>query len=378
MKVVHSGHLNVKSGGPALSTWLTIKGLRRYGVDVSIIMPPVGKGDKLIDNDAMPIYCQKSKYGNLAYVPGFSKTLDTAGVADIYHGQGVWMLHSTLMARYARSHRKPYMITLRGMLYPEALAHNPFIKKISLALYQRKTLRDAACIQCTCREEMEHYRNLGFTNPVAIIPNPIEIDGIVDREIPLKKKFRIGYLGRVHPRKRVERLIYAMSDLKNDLPEDAELLIIGGGDEVYEKFLRSEGTRLGLNNVRFAGFLSGKEKEDAIESLSLLVVPSDFENFGNIVTEALVHGVPVIASHGMPWQELPEKGCGWWIANDQASIDRTIKEAYLLGSDKLRTMGLLGRQHMIENYSVDALGRKMKSLYEWILKVGSKPDFVYE
>lgn len=50
--------------------------------------------------------------------------------------------------------------------------------------------------------------------------------------------------------------------------------------------------------------MAGVEKDNAISSLTYLAVPSDFENFGNIVTEALVRGIPVIASKGMPWQEL--------------------------------------------------------------------------
>lgn len=378
MKAVHSGHLNVHSGGPALSTWLTIKGLRKLGIDTSIIMPPIGNEDSLIDDDACPIFCRPQKYGNFAYIPKFSKTLDEAGEADIYHAHGVWMLHSTQMARYAHKHGKPYVITPRGMLYPQALAHNPLIKKIFLAVYQGRTLREAAAIQCTCIEEMQHYRNLGFKNPVAVIPNPIEVpEQLVVRSLP-DNVFRIGYLGRIHPRKRVERLIYALDYMLKNGNENCELLVIGGGDENYENFLKTEVQRLGLEaKVEFTGFISGKQKEDAINSLCILTVPSDFENFGNIVTEALVHGVPVIASKGMPWQELPKYQCGWWISNDQDTINKTIEAAYELSSDKLLDMGRNGQALMKSNYSVEALAIKMRSLYNWILGKEPKPDFVY-
>ena len=169
-----------------------------------------------------------------------------------------------------------------------------------------------------------------------------------------------------------------MAELRGKLPEDTELLIIGGGDRNYEVFLQQEVSRLNLNNqVRFTGFLSGKEKDDAIDSLSILAVPSDFENFGNIVTEALIHGVPVIASTGMPWSILPENGCGWWINNDQKSINQTILEAFELGPTKLYEMGIKGRDLMIRNYSVESLGKKMKLLYEWIIYGGPQPDFVF-
>lgn len=224
---------------------------------------------------------------------------------------------------------------------------------------------------------MEHYRALGFKNPVAVLPNPIDINSFVDREIPDKQIFKIGYLGRLHPRKRVERLIYAFAELKDEL-KDCELTIIGSGDIQYQNFLKAEANRLKLKNVIFTGFLTGKEKDDAITELSLLVVPSDFENFGNIVTEALVRGVPVIASKGMPWQELEKFHCGWWINNDQESINRTLLEAFTLPLEERVQMGMNGKKLICENYSVEILGKKMKRLYEWILTGDKKPEFVYE
>lgn len=66
---------------------------------------------------------------------------------------------------------------------------------------------------------MEHYRALGFKNPVAVLPNPIDINEIIDREIPNKPIYKVGYLGRLHPRKRVERLIYAFSELREELKD---------------------------------------------------------------------------------------------------------------------------------------------------------------
>ncbi len=251
------------------------------------------------------------------------------------------------------------------------------VKKISLALYQHKDLQQAACIQATCIDEMKYYRALGFTNPVAVLPNPIDTTDIIDRPIYQPDRLRIGYLGRVHPRKRIERLIYAFDALRNEL-KDAELVIIGADDRQYEQFLYDEVRRLGLKNVHFTGFLTGEAKDKAIMSLSYLAVPSDFENFGNIVTEALVRGVPVIASKGMPWQELEEYHCGWWISNDQESINHTLLEAVHLSETERLQMGRNGKELIRKEYAVPTLGTKMKQLYEWILTGGEKPCFVYE
>lgn len=376
MKVIHIGSLNVRSGGPTLSTWLTIKGLRANGVEAVPVIAPIAAGDRLIDIAANPVYTSARKYGKLAYVPGLNDTLDNAGPADIYHVQGIWQLSGYQVSRYAKARQKPYVVTLRGMLYPQALAQKSLSKKLSMIAYQSSVLRNAAAIQCTCTEEMEYYRQLGFKNPVAIIPNPIEIEGVAERPISNKPRLRIGYLGRVHPRKRIERLIYAFATHR-ELLKNAELVIIGADDKDYESFLKDEVKRLELDNVVFTGFLSGEEKDNAITSLSFLAVPSDFENFGNIVTEALVRGVPVYSSTGTPWQTLAEYDCGWWADNSQESVNSIIlKMARTSDANRIR-MGENGKRLMREQFAVDILGKKMLRLYSWILNGGEKPEFVY-
>lgn len=111
--------------------------------------------------------------------------------------------------------------------------------------------------------------------------------------------------------------------------------------------------------------------------LSYLIVPSDFENFGNIITEAMVHGIPVIASKGTPWQELNMHHCGWWVDNDVDTLAATIREALALSEEERIAMGKRGQQLVKENYSVEMVALKMKELYEWILYGGEKPEFVY-
>lgn len=376
MKTLHSGSLNVNAGGPALSMSLTLKGLEKAGVKTVAMCEEIPADGKLIAPDLNIRFTHKSKYGTFAYVDNIYECLKEVSDVDIYHIHGTWMHHGLAVSRYANRMGKPYVVSPRGMLYPQALAHHALLKKTMMWLYQGKVFAGAACVQATCKEEMEHYRVLGFKNPVAVLPNPIEINGVIDREIPGKPIFKVGYLGRIHPRKRVERLIYAFSELREEL-KDCRLVIIGGGDDTYRTFLEAEVKRLDVKNVEFTGFLTGKEKDDAITGLSLLVVPSDFENFGNIVTEALVRGVPVVASNGMPWQELEEYHCGWWIDNGQESINRTLLEAVAVSNDERIRMGMNGKRLIRENYSVEVLGEKMKRLYEWIKNDGERPEFVY-
>lgn len=219
---------------------------------------------------------------------------------------------------------------------------------------------------------MEYYRALGFTNPVAVLPYPMVCD---DKAEPLYPKSikRIGYLGRIHPRKRVERLIEVWSQLN----EPGELLIMGEGDPVYMNFLKKEVKRLNLKNVRFEGFVTGEKKNRLLASLTCLVVPSDFENCGIITPEALLQEVPVIASTGSPWQDLNTCCCGWWVNNDVDTLTKTVREALSLDEAELQAMGKRGRRLVLDKYSVDVVSRQMERLYAWVAGQGDKPEFVY-
>lgn len=379
MKVLHTiSGLSVYGGGPSLSTLLTVKGLRQIGVDAEILTySPDKKGDTLISTDAY-IHTIKAAHGRrFAYSREYMKAFhDMVTSTEILHAQGVWQYPSHITASEACRKKKPYVISLRGMLYPQALKSSVWVKRLSMLLYQRRDLQRAACIHATCREEYEFYRQLGFTNPVVVIPNSIEVVDFQPLLFPRQSLVRIGYLGRIHPRKRVERLLYAMAALGTSA-SCCELVVIGGGDKEYEAFLQLEAERLHLSNVRFTGFLSGQAKEDALKTLSYLFVPSDFENFGNIVTEALVRCIPVMASKGTPWEELNTYRCGWWVDNDVDTIASTMRAAIELPEEERRAMGERGRQLIINHYSVEVVAAQMKSVYEWLLG-GTKPNCVYE
>ncbi|WP_308547906.1 glycosyltransferase [uncultured Parabacteroides sp.] len=374
MNILHSiSSMGVLSGGPALSTLLSVQGERAIGLSSTILTFDIDKErDQLIDSSPFIHLVARPKEQRFAYSSSFRKELMNER-ADLYHIQGIWQYPSMCTAAWARKKNKPYIITLRGMLYPQCFEKSAFIKKLSLWLYLKSDLQRAACLHATCMEEMEHLRNMGIHAPVAVIPNPIRTAGIQEK-IVSPDKIRIGYLGRVHPRKRIEKIFYAL-DLLCD--KEVEVFIIGDGDAGYMAFLRQEAERLQLSRVVFTGFLSGEEKEKALKSLSYLVVPSDFENFGNIITEALVKGIPVIASKGTPWEELNTHRCGWWVDNDVNTLAATLQEALSLPEAERIAMGERGKQLIRENYSVEMVAGKMKQLYEWILYGGEKPEFVY-
>lgn len=376
MKIIHViNSMSTSHGGPTRTALLTMQGTRSGGMDVEIVTNEPAPGEEAVSNDPSirylpPVGFRDKHWG---YSKAISQELAKIKNVDIYHIQGIWLYSGYITARYAHKQGCPYLITLHGTLYPEALAQSSRIKKIAMNLYQHRQLQQAACIHATCMEEMEHYRALGFTNPVAVLPYPMECGDKMEPMYPKDIK-RIGYLGRVHPRKRVERLLEIWSHLK----EPGELLIMGDGDPAYIRFLKKETERLKLRRVKFEGFVTGEKKNRLLASLTCLVVPSDFENCGIITPEALLQEIPVIASTGSPWQDLETYGCGRWVCNDVDTLTGQVKDLLSMDENTLYEMGKRGRQLVLDKYSVDVVSRQMKELYAWVAGQGDKPAFVYD
>lgn len=299
------------------------------------------------------------------------------GEYDILHANGLWMYANHITCAMARKYGKPYVITPHGMLYPAALRRSYWKKWPFLKLFFHKDIMHASCLHATCKQEMEHIREFGYRGPVAIIPNPMVLPAPPSAKRSPKAKKAFGFLGRLHPRKKVENLFYGVELLK-ERQQECELWIMGGGLPEYEAFLKAEVQRLGLRNVRFLGFVSGQDKYEKLALLSTLFVPSDFENFGMIVTEALSVGTPVMASLGTPWEELNNQHCGWWCDRTPENIAQVMRQVLDMPALELDAMGERGKAMAKANFAAEEVARKMMQLYSWLLDGGQAPAFVHE
>ena len=106
------------------------------------------------------------------------------------------------------------------------------------------------------------------------------------------------------------------------------------------------------------------------------VLPTHSENFGMVVAEALACGTPVICSYGAPWAGLVTNKCGWWVPTEESALESAMCEAMSLDDMARRNMGARGREWMKRDFDWNAIGRKMKIAYTWLLNGGDKPEWV--
>lgn len=389
MKVLHTIQgLASLSGGPSTCTRDLMDSLNSMDHDIKLFTlkcsnpndSNFGQGsDWLIEWDC--------DYFSPLYISRNTRRFLESSDYDLYHTNGLWMYANHITCKIARQKKKPYILSPHGMLYSNALKIKPYRKNLMLKLWFDDDVHKADCLHATCTQEMLHIRKYGYQGSIAVIPNPVIIpEGVAlksaDYESQNNGKIQLGILARLNPIKKIENLIIAAAKvIKEDFRDDIEIVIMGKGNDYYEKYLRDLSMSLSIaDNVKFLGFVNGKRKYNQLSQLRALFVPSESENFGMIVPEALICGTPVYASLGTPWEELNTHNCGWWRENSPESIADVIREVINLPVDKILEMGHNGRSLIEQNYGQGIVAQHMLELYEWILsnKTTSKPLFIYE
>lgn len=135
---------------------------------------------------------------------------------DIYHTNGMWMHLNHSTCAIARQKHKPYVITPHGMLYPEAMKRSYWKKWPLRKMWFNKDIKSASAIHVTCEAEMNHIRALGYVGPIALIGNPVFIpeytqDIFEARSAEHRSFLGVAFLGRLHPIKKVENLLYGVA-----------------------------------------------------------------------------------------------------------------------------------------------------------------------
>ncbi len=199
--------------------------------------------------------------------------------------------------------------------------------------------------------------------PTALIPNGVAIPERVGH-LNGDARLRLGYLGRLDPKKGIENLVHACRILEES-GFQYSLVIAGSGTPAYEESMRALIERLSLAaRVEMVGQVPHQRLEDLFRRIDVAVVPSYVENFGNVVVEALAHGVPVIAGRGTPWKRMEEMHCGLWVENDSESLAQAIRR---IGRMPLWEMGERGRRWMKQEFSWEESAQKMHDLYSRLI-----------
>jgi poly(glycerol-phosphate) alpha-glucosyltransferase len=305
------------------------------------------------------------------------------GAPEIMHTHGLWSQASVVVPRVARRAGVPYVVSPHGMLDPWALANARWKKRIAARLFEDRHLRGAACLFALCQSEADSIRAYGLRNPVAVIPNGVELPEMQRAEGgdlraeagnlkaeggDLKAERRILlFLGRLHPKKGLVNALKAWSEIRGQRSEvrgqgEWQFVIAGWDQGGHEAELKELATSLGIPwadvrdleadhsveslqfqlsafsfqlsafSLLFTGPAFGHEKDQLLRRATAFILPSFSEGLPMSVLEAWAYRLPVLMTEHCNLPEGFAAGAALRIGTDVASIAEGLRTLFQLPS----------------------------------------------
>lgn len=269
----------------------------------------------------------------LGYSRDLERQIDAlAARAKLIHAHGglrMWTLSP--VRRAAKRHDVPMLLAPHGGLYPWMLGRNRLKKRLLYHVLDRRNLAAVDQLHATCEQELGYCRDYGLTQPAAVVPPGVRAlpEGDNKRFLNghpnLRGKRLCGFLGYFDRKKGLLRLVRAWAKTQ---PDDWHLVIAGHNQGGHQAEVEAEIERLDMRDrVTILGPQMAQAKSDYLSSLDLFVLPTDWENFGVVLGEALSLGVPIVTTTNTPWQWIKTAGVGWFIEPTEEALVACLREA---------------------------------------------------
>jgi len=276
-----------------------------------------------------------------------------------------------LLRRLGLVPKVPVILAPRGELSAGALTLKAPKKRLYLILAKAFGLYRGLIWQASSKYEAENIRCwLGDQVPVVTAPNlPAPSHG-AEKQLHRREKvggrLKVVFLSRIS---RMKNLRGALSMLK-ELKGEVEFNIYGPLEDVgywkeCQKVIRLLPQHI---QVQYRGGIAHDEVADVLADYDLFFLPTLGENFGHVISEALLAGCPVLISDCTPWRSLQEKGVGWDLPLEQPErFIETLQDCIEMGAQEHDLLSRRARAFALEQAQDPALLDRYRRLFESVL-----------
>lgn len=290
------------------------------------------------------------------------------GHFDVLHAHALFSFAPVIAAQLARRAGVPCVLRPLGVLNAYGMQERrPWLKKLSLALIERRLVESAGAVHFTSQAEQSEAEALGLRCRSVVIPLGIELPNTPKRANKRGGPFVLLFLGRIDPKKNIESLLRALARL----PETVRLQVAGNGAPDYVRRLQALAAELGLGaRVEWLGYVEGARKAAVLQQARAFVLPSHSENFGISVVEALACGLPCIVSQQVAIAPaIAQARAGVVTGPDPAGIAKGI-HALLAERAGYQAMSAAARALAQRSFSSAAMGERLEALYRGLARAG--------
>ena len=199
----------------------------------------------------------------------------------VYFDNGYALQDVALLA--ATRGRIPIIAGFHSVIKTRNVLHNA-----AWNLVGRNALRYFNAAHVLNGDDAVYLTQLGIRNVMTI---PLAVDTERFAPDPLRDRFTVSFVGRLHPQKGIDVLVRLIPLLHERLPDDVEFAIAGDGP------LRECLTPLkSLPRLLILGSLTREKTAALLNQSAVVLMPSRYETFGYVAAEALSAGALVVAT----------------------------------------------------------------------------------
>lgn len=316
---------------------------------------------------------------SMRYSREAKRILQTMDIVHVHHP----FLSGRLALRYCRPAGIPIVFTNHSRYDLYAQAYLPMMpEEVSLGMLQAymPPFCKAMDLVITPSAGMgKVLRELKVESPIEVIPNGVDLESFQNAAPYPRGKLGykpgdilIVYAGRIALEKNLPFLIDAFAGVAEAVP-NAQLLIVGGGLQLYEEEVRNHIAAKNLQNrIRMAGRIPYDELPAYLAMCDIFATASVTEVHPLSVIEAMGAGLSVMGIKSVGVGDTVQDGVtGYLSENDLPSF--TAKLTRLCLDPDLRHRMSVAAREASKTYSIERTTRLMLSHYERFVREPVRP-----
>jgi len=225
-------------------------------------------------------------------------------------------ISALLLSKLKYIHSKELIIAPRGEFSPGALSLKKMKKQLFIKVARNLRLYENVKWHATTDMEKKDIENVFGNNRLIKVASNLTVnyDEIkYDKDIEKQKgKLKVIFLSRIHPSKNLKKAIESLQGVNGQI----EFNIYGPLEDMSywhdcQKTIQDLPKTI---KVTYHGIVGRDKILTVFKSNHIFLFPTLGENFGHVISEALIGGCPIVISDQTPWKELKEINVGWDIS----------------------------------------------------------------
>lgn len=263
------------------------------------------------------------------------------------------------------------IISVRGMLHPEALSQKNFKKKIYLSLWKILGLHKKNIFHATDEKERGYIQQVFGSKTRVIVaanfPRVLSQQPVAEKNAGSLKLVSIALIS---PMKNILWVLEALeSGVGSGEPiiDSIEYNIFGPvKDKSYWDQCEALIKKLPVNiRVNYHGDISPDKIAEALTQNHVFILPSKSENFGHAIYEALTAGRPVITSNNTPWNNLKNFNAGINISTDNLTeLQKAIEYFAAMDQQQLKEWSNGAREYALQAVDMNAAKKQYREMFQ--------------